>query len=102
MQPQSVEPDDILCVVVPPFVVTDFADCLESVIILASDPAVDKQLGDGRRVANAEVGGFEKRTQRSLGPDGCVRTYSRLAATMQQKYCDQGRSTVVSRITWPA
>src|SRR3954463_14372035 len=32
---------------------------------------------------------------------GCWRRYSLLVANMQQKYCDQGRSVVVLRITWP-
>src|SRR6516162_5935460 len=32
---------------------------------------------------------------------GFLRTYSRLPASMQQKYCDHGRSTTVLTITWP-
>ena len=33
---------------------------------------------------------------------GLLRTNSRLSASMQQKYCDQGRSKAVLTMTWPA
>src|SRR5262249_51250140 len=68
-QPQRIKSDGILGVVVPPFVVLDFANSLEGVVVLARDASVDELPRDSRRVANAEVGGVENRPERSLGRD---------------------------------
>ena len=69
MQLQSVKPDGVLGVVVPPFVVVDFADRLEGVVILARDAGIDKPPRDPRGVADTEVGGPQNRPQRPLGRD---------------------------------
>ena len=48
------------------------------------------------------LGRLQDRAQRPLGrrPDASA-TNSRLPTTMQQKYCDQGRSIALLTTTWP-
>ena len=52
-------------------------------------------------LGGAQVRRLRDRAQRSLGRDGIPANEFRLPATMQQKYCDQGRSRPLLTTTWP-
>src|SRR6516162_4312470 len=69
MQPQSVEPDRVLGVVVPPSVVGKLADRLEGIVIAGGEAAIDEPPCDRRRIAGAKLGGLENGAQYALGRD---------------------------------
>src|SRR6516162_325739 len=90
---QSIKPHCILGVVFAPFVIGKLAQGLGGII--GAGRATRTGSGAQRSVALRMA-----RTAR-LVATGWLCTNSRLPASMQQKYCDHGRSKVLSTITWP-
>src|ERR1700730_16464397 len=69
-QPQRIESDRVLGVVVAPLVVRDFFQCLQRVIIPGRKPAIDHPSRGTHWIADAEIGRLEDRAQHALGRDG--------------------------------
>src|SRR6266478_6416619 len=101
VQTQGIESDRVLGVVFPPFVVRQPAERLQRVIVsFVKPPSTSSRAARAGSVAHKSAALRMARVTR-LVAIGYFRTNSRWPASMQQKYCDQGRSTVLSTITWP-
>ena len=69
MKAQGIKPDRVLGVVVPPFVVRQFAQGLQRVIVLPGEAPIDNVLRNPRRLGGAEVGGLEDGAHHPPGRD---------------------------------
>ena len=99
---QGIESDSVLGVVVTPFVVGELAQRLQGVIVSRRETAIDQPLRYARRLVTQRSAALRTARRTRFVATGCFWAYSREPASMQQKYCDQGRSTAVLTITWPA
>jgi len=71
-QPQRVEANRVLGIILAPFVVGDFFERLQRIVVASGEPAVDHSLRRGHRISDAKVGCLENRAQRPLGCDGML------------------------------
>jgi hypothetical protein len=66
-QAQRVEADRILGIVFPPAHVRNFLDRLQRIIVAGREPGIDDLPCNARRLACAEIGGFDNGAQHALG-----------------------------------
>src|SRR5207245_4383560 len=74
---------------------------LERIVIARRKSAIDHPLRDPRGLARAEIRGLRMARNTRLVATGFLRMKSLLPASMQQKYCDHGRSMALLTITRP-
>src|SRR5207245_1798812 len=68
-QPERVEPDRVFGIVVTPFVVGDFLEHLERMIIPRGKAPIHNLLRDSFWLCDANVSSFDDRAQEALGRD---------------------------------
>ena len=57
-EPQGLEADRILVIVLSPFVVRELAQCLQRIVVSRGEAVIDETLGGALGHAGAEVGGL--------------------------------------------
>src|SRR5271163_3451593 len=72
VQTKGVEPDRILSVVLPPFVVGDLVQRLKGIVVGRGEAAGDNPTRDARRISDAKVRGLEDGTQNALCGNGML------------------------------
>src|SRR5580704_265922 len=68
-QPQRIESDSVIGIVVPPSCVRDFLERLQRIVIASCISRIDNPLRDPLRLVHAKIGGFKDRAHDALGCD---------------------------------
>src|SRR5258705_3566133 len=71
-QPQRIEPDRILGIVLPPPCVRNFLERLERILVARSKSCIDNSPGHALRLGDAKVGGFDDRADETVSRDPIV------------------------------
>src|SRR5205807_663014 len=85
--------DRILGIVFPPAHVRNFLDRLQRIIVAGREPGIDDLPRNARRLASAEIGGFDNGAQHALGRN---RVFSDVPAIGRQHALSLSRGSVAS------